>query len=63
VVGTAALAWPRFLWLAAGDPDRGRIETWALPRLSEYGLIKGERIGVDASTTDERRAAQHRETR
>jgi transposase len=26
--------------------------TWALHRLSEHGLIKGERIGVDASTME-----------
>jgi transposase len=27
-----------------------QVFTWALHRLSEHGLIKGERIGVDAST-------------
>src|ERR1700688_459053 len=29
-----------------------QVFTWALHRLSEHGLIKGERIGVDASTME-----------
>ena len=29
-----------------------RVFTWVLKRLAEHGLIKGERIGVDASTTE-----------
>jgi len=28
------------------------VFTWALARLSEHGLVKGERIGVDASTME-----------
>lgn len=31
--------------------------TWVLQRLAAYDLIKGERIGVDASTTMEANAA------
>ena len=29
-----------------------QVFTWVLHRLSEHGLIKGERIGVDASTLE-----------
>jgi transposase len=29
-----------------------RVFTWVLERLAEHGLIKGERIGVDASTME-----------
>ena len=39
-----------------------RVFTWALHRLSEHGLIKGERIGVNASTL-EANAALCRATR
>jgi len=28
----------------------GAVFTWVLQRLADHGLIKGERIGVDAST-------------
>jgi transposase len=30
----------------------GQVFTWVLRRLAEHGLIKGERIGVDASTME-----------
>jgi len=29
-----------------------QVFTWVLARLAEHGLIKGERIGIDASTTE-----------
>jgi transposase len=32
--------------------DHDQVFTWVLARLAEHGLIKGERIGVDASTME-----------
>jgi hypothetical protein len=29
-----------------------QVFTWVLQRLAEHGLVKGERIGVDASTME-----------
>ena len=48
---------PDHSWLSRTRPRlplelHEQVFTWALHRLSEHGLIKGERIGVDASTME-----------
>src|SRR2546421_1830972 len=43
----------------------GAVFAWVLRRLAEHGLVKGDRIGVDASTTEANaalRAIVRRET-
>jgi transposase len=33
-------------------PFQNAVSTWVLERLAQRGLVKGERIGVDASTME-----------
>jgi transposase len=51
---TLAVAHPRPPAAGAARPRQclGPVFTWVLQRLADHGLVKGERIGVDASTVE-----------
>jgi hypothetical protein len=58
LVEAGSIAWSRPLCQPVGAGTMDALEVheqvfaWVLERLSEYGLIKGRRVGVDASTME-----------